>query len=371
MKIAFCIFNYFPFGGLQRDFAKIILATQRLGHTIDVYTMDWQGDSLDGVTIIRVPVRAWSNHRKAMQFAQHVEQLKKTGQYDVVVGFNKMPGLDICFVGDVCLKARLDKKCFFYRLLPRYRYYLQLEEAVFCPTSKTKIFLLTEQQRETYQRCYQTPTNKFYLLPAGIAKNVLSIDEMRAIKMRIRQSLVLSSPDTKMLLFVATHFHTKGLDRAIRALSTVQQNVVLCVIGENKRQKDYVKLATQLGVDHRVCWLGNCPAVYHYFIAADLLVHPARVEAAGMVLIEALTAGLPVLTTAVCGYAYHIRAAQAGMILSEPFSQSQLNEVLQQMLDAQSDWVAWGENALNYAKKTDFYSLADRAAALIAAEGKG
>lgn len=370
MKIAFCIFNYFPFGGLQRDFIKIISAILRRGHTIDIYTMSWQGDHLDGTTIIEVPIHAWTNHRKARLFAQHIEQIKSAGQYDVVVGFNKMPGLDVCFVGDVCLKERLDKKSFFYRLFPRYRCYLQLERAVFAPEAGTSILLLTEQQRETYKRHYQTPSNRFYLLPAGIAKNHLSADEMQAIKRGIRQSLGFLSDDPKMLLFVATHFDTKGLDRAIRAIATIKQDVVLCVIGENSRKKDYVKLAERLNVDHRMRWLGNCPGVFNYFIASDLLIHPARVEAAGMVLIEALTAGLPVLTTAVCGYASHIRAAQAGVVLAEPFNQSYLNDTLQHLLDHQNDWMIWRENALNYAQKTDFYSLADRAAMLIVERGE-
>lgn len=53
--------------------------------------------------------------------------------------------------------------------------------------------------------------------------------------------------------------------------------------------------------------------------AADLLLHPAYREAAGIVLLEAITAGLPVLTTAVCGYAHYIVDANCGEAITEPF----------------------------------------------------
>ncbi len=62
--------------------------------------------------------------------------------------------------------------------------------------------------------------------------------------------------------------------------------------------------------------------------AADLLLHPAYQEAAGIVLLEAITAGLPVLTTAVCGYAHYIVDANCGEAMTEPFRRDALNEVL-------------------------------------------
>lgn len=62
--------------------------------------------------------------------------------------------------------------------------------------------------------------------------------------------------------------------------------------------------------------------------AADLLLHPAYQEAAGIVLLEAVTAGLPVLTTCVCGYAHYIVDANCGAVIDEPFRQEALNEIL-------------------------------------------
>ena len=44
MQLAFVLYKYFPFGGLQRDFMRIALECQQRGHQIRVYTLIWEGD---------------------------------------------------------------------------------------------------------------------------------------------------------------------------------------------------------------------------------------------------------------------------------------------------------------------------------------
>ena len=99
--------------------------------------------------------------------------------------------------------------------------------------------------------------------------------------------------------------------------------------------------------------------------AADLLLHPAYQEAAGIVLLEAITAGLPVLTTAVCGYAHYIEDANCGVAIAEPFRQEALNEALRKALTQPSLRAAWAENARHYADTQDLYSLPEKAADII------
>jgi glycosyltransferase involved in cell wall biosynthesis len=67
--------------------------------------------------------------------------------------------------------------------------------------------------------------------------------------------------------------------------------------------------------------------------AADVLLHPARVENTGLTLLESLACGLPVLCTAACGYATYIAESSGGIVLNEPFNQDQMNKALAEMLD--------------------------------------
>ena len=60
MQLAFCLYKYFPFGGLQRDFMRIALACQARGHAIRVYTLEWNGEMPTGFEIVSVPYSVWS-----------------------------------------------------------------------------------------------------------------------------------------------------------------------------------------------------------------------------------------------------------------------------------------------------------------------
>ena len=80
------------------------------------------------------------------------------------------------------------------------------------------------------------------------------------------------------------------------------------MIGQNSPGR-FGLLARQLGVVDRVHFLGGRHDVPDFLLASDLLVHPAYAENTGTVLLEAMVSGLPVLTTDVCGYAFHIQKA--------------------------------------------------------------
>ena len=71
-------------------------------------------------------------------------------------------------------------------------------------------------------------------------------------------------------------------------------------------------------------------------------------ESGGLVLIEGVIAGLPVIATANCGFAPYIEEANAGVVLPEPFSQQQLNEVLAQVLADPAQRNTWSENGAAY-----------------------
>jgi UDP-glucose:(heptosyl)LPS alpha-1,3-glucosyltransferase len=79
-------------------------------------------------------------------------------------------------------------------------------------------------------------------------------------------------------------------------------------------------------------------------------------------------AGLPVLVSAVCGYAHYIAEADCGRVLSEPFAQTQLNQQLAAMLSDESARAAWAANGLAFAATADLYSMPQHAADVILAE---
>jgi UDP-glucose:(heptosyl)LPS alpha-1,3-glucosyltransferase len=78
--------------------------------------------------------------------------------------------------------------------------------------------------------------------------------------------------------------------------------------------------------------------------------------------------GLPVLVSAVCGYAHYIAEADCGRVLSEPFAQAQLNQQLAAMLSDDAARTHWSLNGLAFADVADLYSMPQHAADVILAE---
>ena len=111
-------------------------------------------------------------------------------------------------------------------------------------------------------------------------------------------------------------------------------------------------------------FLGGRDDVPELLLAADALVHPALDEAAGIVLLEALVAGLPVICTDVCGYAHHIAAARAGLVLRSPYSQDDLNAAMLRTLDGVYRSQC-RDTGLVSAELTDMYSMHSTGAELI------
>src|SRR5207245_3741652 len=96
--------------------------------------------------------------------------LLRKEKFDAIAGFNKMPGLDIYYAADPCYQARARQKYrpkygFLYWLTPRFRHYVALERATFDPLARTEILLLSDAQRQLFIRYYQTPADRFHLLP--------------------------------------------------------------------------------------------------------------------------------------------------------------------------------------------------------------
>jgi UDP-glucose:(heptosyl)LPS alpha-1,3-glucosyltransferase len=103
------------------------------------------------------------------------------------------------------------------------------------------------------------------------------------------------------------------------------------------------------------------------FAAADFLAHPARLDVTATVILEAMANGLPVVTTANCGFAPHVVAAKAGLVIPMPFEQQAFDAALTQAAAAPRE--QWSRNAVAYCANPRLYSGIEHACNLIEAGG--
>jgi glycosyltransferase involved in cell wall biosynthesis len=121
-----------------------------------------------------------------------------------------------------------------------------------------------------------------------------------AVRRRLRKEL--DATGDFVLLVVANLIAEKGVDVALRALADLPESVILWVVGGGRDQQSLDRLARELGLGHRVRFLGLQRDVSPFMQAADVLVCPSLWgEAAGLVNIEALACGLPVIASQIGG----------------------------------------------------------------------
>lgn len=345
MRIQLVIFKYFPTGGAQRDLFGIGAELARRGHAVEIVCGEWQGPRPEWAQVTVLPVRGWSNHARARALARRLDA--ELPRSDRRVGFNRMPGLDVCFAADNCYAARAP---WWSAATGRGRTWREFEEAVFAPAAKTRILALTERQRDEYQKTYGTPSERFRILPPGVGPEFHPVSRHGAMPYRG--------------LLLAADFRVKGADRAIEALAAQPDGRFrLHLAGDARHAAELRALAERRGVGAAVEFSGPVGNPAEAYESADFLIHPARREAAGNVIAEAVATGLPVIVSGECGYA-PLAAEAGGTALPEPFASADLAKALNAFAD---DFERYRERAEQYAAQREWPSRTTAAAEFIEA----
>jgi glycosyltransferase involved in cell wall biosynthesis len=120
----------------------------------------------------------------------------------------------------------------------------------------------------------------------------------------------------------------KGLDVVIQSLVNVA-DVHIAVAGRVEGSP-YPAVAQSLGVADRVHFLDFRNDIPDLMRAADLFTFPSRYEACSLVLLEALGAGLPILTARTAGGA-ELVTGEAGIVLDDPDDQTAFDNALRRL----------------------------------------
>lgn len=367
MRISFCLHRYFPHGGRERDGLHIAQACAERGHSVRFLVARWEGPPPAGPIEVReLPAGGWTNHGSLLRFVDEVRGILARDPGDITVGLFPMPGLDILFGASLCFEARGRRIARWRRWLPRYLAYARLERSALCPSADTVVLALTRRQIEECREVYGTPEERFRTLPPGVVVDRALPTDDRRERDRVRRELGIDG-ESRVLLSVGSHYRGKGLDRtflAFASLSEEQRRGSILLVAGRDRLGRWRRRARRLRIESRVRLLGPRDDVPRLLLAADVLVLPSRWETAGMVIVEALTMGRPVVASGECGYAEHVTRSGAGRVLDVPFRQDRFDRALAEVL-YREDLGALRERALAYSRGTDLRGLPESAASII------
>jgi len=175
---------------------------------------------------------------------------------------------------------------------------------------------------------YKGDPNKMVVIPPGV-----DVGHFYPIPSDEAKLYVGLKPGDRMVLFVGRIERLKGVDTLIEAMSCLQLKgdghpVHLAIIGGNPsasreemtvEMKRLQALCDELAVGQTVVFLGRRDQnkLPYYYSAAEVLVMPSHYESFGMVALEAMACGTPVIASEVGGLAYLVRDGETGFTIPD------------------------------------------------------
>jgi D-inositol-3-phosphate glycosyltransferase len=170
---------------------------------------------------------------------------------------------------------------------------------------------------------YKADPNKMVIVPPGV-----DVSHFYPIPADEAKAFVGLKPEDRMILFVGRIEPLKGVDTLINAMCCLQlkdtkRPVHLAIIGGDPSASPeqmtvemarLQNLCKDLGLGGTVVFLGkrDQDTLPYYYSAAEVLVMPSHYESFGMVALEAMACGTPVIASEVGGLAYLVRDGETG-----------------------------------------------------------
>jgi glycosyltransferase involved in cell wall biosynthesis len=227
---------------------------------------------------------------------------------------------------------------------PRLLTYVWLEGARFRARS---VVASSESLRDECEQAYPACCGAVAVITPGTRMAPASLSRAQS-----REQLSLPAQG-RLLLFVANDYARKGLDALLQAMTQLDADIELLIVGNPRTVPKYRQLAERLGLAARVHYLGVVNGLASAYGAADCLVHPTLEDSYAMVVLEAMAHGLPVVVSgpAHCGIARELTDGVQALLLPDPNDATALAERIASVLGDADLAARLREQGLAFAKQ--------------------
>ncbi len=219
-------------------------------------------------------------------------------------------------------------------LSPRYRQFEALLKRQYADDGRTVVALSRRVAADLVEQ-HGVPPERIRLVYNGVDTQRFSPEKRAELRDSLRSRLGISD-DTLLLLIVAHNFRLKGVPMLLQAMAAWRHSrpAHLVVVG-GKRPGRYRRAARRLGVDASATFVGSVDDTAPYYAAADVYVHPTYYDPCSLVVLEALAAGLPVLTSRENGVGELLDDGREGFLLENPGDSQAFLQRMAPLLDDQ------------------------------------
>ena len=320
-KIAVVVPKYGLVGGGERFASEI---TERLAKNenldIHVFANQWVASS-DRIKFHKVPAIRFPRFLRPLVFAWFTSRMISRMNFDLVHSHDWILKGDLFSVHSVphagwVREIRKRRPSLFDRAI------IAVERKTIKAGGSSRFFPVSTIAIEAFRREYATLPGQWQALSPGVDVARFSTPDRAACRADIRGYYGIGASDI-LLLFVGMNFEVKGLDTIIAALAKArvarpEANIRLLVVGRGDEDR-YRKMAHSLGIAEAVAFAGTqIEGLERYYRAADIFIMLSKFDTFGMVVLEAMAAGLPVIVSPNVGAKDLVQEGVNGFILPAP-----------------------------------------------------
>jgi len=333
-------------GGAERSTAELADCLTELGHNVTVAAAQVQfDDSIAPAWQMSELDLSGAGGRTArwQAFGNAVQRLRETESFDVTHSMEPVPGADFYQPRGGCLLygalrhvqsfsnpcVRAVKRAALS--LNRGRAHKIAAERRLCKESSTVILALSDYVAQQYRELYQVPQARLLVVPNGIVPDAFISAETHQQAEHLRRVLDRQGHRT-LLIFVAENLRLKGLMPLIKAVALAKNgrvgnllptcssndlDLLRILVVTQEDASAYWRAARRLGVGEQFVFVGPTRQMPQLLAASDGLVLPTYHDACSRVVLEALAAGKPVITTRFNGAADFVKP-DYGVLIDSP-----------------------------------------------------
>ena len=335
-------------GGMNVYVRELTRQLGKMGIHVDVFTRS-QDDHVPhvlhelgyGNRVVHVPAgpeHPMPKHELANHIPQFVEGIKafacdKKIQYDILHSHYWMSGIAAASLADAWTDAPI---VHMFHTLGEMKnriartdaeregvYRIEGEKQVLRRANRVVVATLAELTQLRF--LYKADASKLVVIPPGV-----NVSRFYPIPSDEAKMYIGLKPEDRMILFVGRIEPLKGVDTLLEAMSCLQKKesrpVHLAIIGGdpaaspeemNTEMARLMSMCEALGLDQSVVFLGvrDQDKLPYYYSAAEVVVMPSHYESFGMVALEAMACGTPVIASEVGGLAYIVRDGETGFTI--------------------------------------------------------
>ena len=307
LRIGFVRRGFSPSGGAEAYLQRLAQGITATGCEVELFTtIAWPESAWPGKTIHRL------RSPRPLEFANELERINPWKSCHLVVSLERVWRCDFFRAGDGVHQAWLERRTSYEPRLQKLRRIfnrkhseiLQLEKRLLGERGAARVIASSEMVRDEIVNCYAFPSESIDLIRNGVSVSEFGPAPLKRAAARTQLNL---APTDIAILFVGSGWERKGLRFAISATeSLADERARLLVAGRGNRNRFRSR---------RVVFFGEVNDVRPLLAAADIFLLPTWYDPFSNACMEAMAAGIPVITTRANGCSEIIQDKVHGSIV--------------------------------------------------------